>query len=94
MLERTLTKLGKKNLEVRLIYKNNLNGIAASVTWKDPNHAYTLRVDRLIAFEELYKPSMYMLEDENPFEFNLSTVLVQMAAKVSESIKNYETFSV
>lgn len=89
MLEQKLKKMGEENLEVSLIYKSNLNGFAASVTWRDPEHSYTLRTERLIKFEELFAPiSIYA---DNIFEFSLSNILGNMAGKVLKEAKRYKT---
>lgn len=88
MLKQKLKKMGKENLEVHLIYKNKLNGIETIVIWKDPCHCYTLTTDRLITFEELYMPVPANIN--NVFEFNLSNILGNMAAKVLAGAKRYK----
>lgn len=88
MLEEKLKKLGKKNLEVHLIYKNNLNGIVAIMVWHDPNHCYTLRSDRLISFEDLYTPPA-SCNTTNAFEFNLVHILGDMATKILRNAEQY-----
>lgn len=88
MLEEKLKKLGEKNMEVHLIYKNNLNGIVAVVTWHDPKHCYTLRTERLIKFSYLHEPPIYC-NINNSFEFNLSNILGNMATKILKRVECY-----
>lgn len=88
MLEQKLKDLGKKNLEVRLLYKNNLDGIVAMVTWHDPKHCYTLRTERIIQFQDLHEPPI-SCDMNSSFEFNLSNILGNMAAKVLKKAEDY-----
>lgn len=88
MLEEKLKDLGKKNLEVHLIYKNNLNGIVAMVTWHDPKHCYTLKTERLIRFSDLHEPPI-SCDINSSFEFNLSNILGNMATKVLKKAEHY-----
>lgn len=85
MLEQTLKDLGAKNLDVRLLYKNNLDGFIAMVTWHDPKHCYTLRTERLIRFQDLHAPIQF--DVDNIFEFNLSNILGNMAIKVLDAAR-------
>lgn len=80
MLEQKLKDLGEKNLEVRLLYKNSLDGFVAIVTWHDPKHCYTLRTERLIKFQDLHVPVQF--DVDSIFEFNMSNILGNMAEKV------------
>ena len=58
------------------------------MTWHDPKHCYTLRIERLIKFSDLREPPIPVGIDST-FEFNLSNILGNMAAKVLEKAKRY-----
>lgn len=87
MLEEKLKDFGKKNLEVRLIYKNNLDGIVVIMIWHDPKHCYTLRTERLIKFNELNVQPAF--NEKNIFEFNLANILGNMAIKILKRAEHY-----
>lgn len=88
LLEERLRELGKNNLDIRLLYKSDLNSLVVTMIWHDPNHCYTLKTERLISFRDLHDPSIPVSTD-GTFELHLSNVLGDMETQVLEKAERY-----
>lgn len=88
LLEERLRELGKNNLDIRLLYKSDLDRLVVTMIWHDPNHCYTLKTERLIGFGDLYEPPIPVGTDST-FEFNLSNILGDMATTILAKAERY-----
>ena len=88
LLEERMRELEKNNLDIRLLYKSDLDRLVITMIWRDPDHCYTLKTERLISFRDLHEPTIPVGMD-SAFEFNLSNILGDMETQVLEKAEQY-----